>query len=185
MSGLYNIHSITSVKYAAVEADGTIPESFSNVLYGVKEGTATLNIAQRDTTKVFIEETFTPFAVIRGNMAESSLNMELIGVSLTTLAALSGWTRTAADVSNPEKIEIASSDSQVFLALQLTGKNDADEDVVVSIPRAAMNVGGAKTITKSDMVGVDVMSDILQPINSTTGVLVNPIVRIEVGTATA
>ena len=184
MDGFFNIHGITSVGYADVEADGSIPTAWTD-LYGVKDGTASLNISSRDTTKIYIEETHVPFAVIRGNMADSSLQMELLGITMTTLAAISGWTRTAADPTNPEKIEISSDDAQVFKSLRLIGKNNLDEDITVYIPRAAMNVGASKTITKTDMVGVDVMGDILQPVNTTTGAAVNPIIKISAGVATA
>ena len=181
----FNIHSITSVKYADVEATGVFPAAFTDVLYGVKEGTATLTLPQQDETDIFVEESSFPFGTIKGNFAGAGVNLQLLGIDMTDLAAISGWTRTAADITDPEQVVIGSADAQVFKALEITGKNDQDDDIVMVIAKAALNVGMSETITKSDMVGVSMMGKIMQPINTSTGAVVTDVIKFKLGVATA
>lgn len=179
-----NIHSISSVKYAAVDASGVFPTTFTDVIYGVKDGTGTLTLPARDETDVFIEESPFAFATIRGNFAGAMLTLELIGATMESLAALSGWTHAAADATNPEKLTIAASDPQVFWAIEITGKNDEDKDMVVTFAKTSTNVGVDGSIGKADLTGVTFTSKVLQPVDA-SGVAVDAVVQIELGTKTA
>lgn len=179
----FNLKSIKTVKFGDVDATGAMQSTLTQ-LYGVKEGTLQVNIAPKDSTPINIEETPYPFDNIDGNVADPNVQMMLLGITMQQLATIWGGTYAAAGAGTKETVTFAASDETVYKALEVTGVSSENEEVVLSFPRTKLTTGiDGQTITKTDEVGATSSFMILQPINTSTGAVVDDVWYIEYGEA--
>jgi len=156
-----NIAKLTAFKTGAVLATGLMQSSLT-ALAGMKEGSASLNLGEPETTDINIEESSTPFASIEGS-AENDLTIEVIGAEAQALAPLIGGNYSAATGSDPEQIAMPAASTAAQRAIQLEGENSDGEPIIIAIPKGKIIRSVPGTIGKGDVRGWQLKCKILQP----------------------
>lgn len=156
-----NFTKITNIATGAVMSDGTMQTNLDTI--GVtKEGTASVNFAEPETTYVYGEETDTAVAAIEGS-AERSVVIESLIIEASVLAGLIGATYTAGGGGNPENLKMPASAAQQLRALQFSALNTDNEPVIVKFPKVKVSYSIPGTVGKKDARGWQLTFTILQP----------------------
>lgn len=158
-----NITNLTSFKTGDVMADGSMQATLVQA-YGMKEGSASINIGEPESTDIFVEESDVAFASVSGKR-ESDITIELIGVEAQVLAPLLGATYTAANVTNGEVMTWPAAGVAVTKAIELKGLNSDGLPVTVSVPKAKIYSSTTGNVGRGDARGWQIKGKIQVPVN--------------------
>jgi len=159
----FELTGVESFSMGDVGTGGTMGSTLTQYV-GVKEGTMTFDIAAPAANDINIEESDFPYATLLSG-SPKSFTFELLGLVLSDLESFLGGTFTAGSGGTKDMWEAPTTIPTWEQSVEIVSKDSLGNSTVYNFVRCRINASLSQTVTKTDMIGLQVTCLILQPLD--------------------